>query len=226
MFFFGLVPTYSSAQNQPNTFVGLKSGKVLYPESIALRERGFGGSYLILDGRDQVLLSDILFFQNQDGYFIYEPIEGANRSSLMRREFQGRITLFTITRVVYNTNFDPYRTNNFRNNGSSRERTEYYFRKDNGIVQRYNYRNLRIALSDNPESLAILQEVGRRRFLMYSLYGAGGAIAVYSMLQTLQDGTIPLSTWLGVGLLTVPTFLGSGIDAKMEQALLLYNKSY
>ncbi|MEL6536423.1 MAG: hypothetical protein AAFQ98_13485 [Bacteroidota bacterium] len=216
----------AQAQNQPAFFVGLKSGKVLYPESIALRERGFGGSYLIIDGRDQILLSDILSFQNQDGYFIYEPIEGANRSSLMRREFQGRISLYTITRVVYNNNFDPYRGNTFRNNGGFRERTEFYFRKDNGVVQRYNYRNLKLALSDNPESYALLQEVGRRRFIMYSLYAAGGVVSIYSMLQTLQDGRIPLSTWVGVGLLTVPTFLGSGIDAKMEQALLLYNKTY
>jgi len=221
----GLLPGTTLAQNQPSFFVGLKSGKVLYPESIALRERGFGGSYLIVDGRDQVLLSDILFFQNQDGYFIYEPIEGANRSSLMRREFQGRITLYSITRVVYNSNFDPYRGNNFRNNGNLRERTEYYFRKDNGVVQRYNFRNLKMALSDNPESYAILQEVGRKRFLMYTLYTAGGVIAVYSMLQTLTDGRFPLSTWVGVGLLTAPTFLATGVDAKMEQALLLYNKA-
>ena len=226
-----LFPATASAQSD-NTrfFVGLRDGRVLDAETISIRERGFGGSYLIVDGRDQVLLTDVLYFQNQDGYFIHEPIEGSNRSTLMRREFDGRIAMYSVTQVVYNSPNginNNYRYNNgFNQNQGWREKTTYYFRKDNGPVQRYNYRNLKYELSDNPESAALLQEVGRQRFAMYGLYVAGAGVSIWSMLRTLTEGSVPISTWIGLGLLTVPTFVGGSIDTKMEQAVLLYNKAY
>lgn len=223
-----LVTTKVIGQTQPTGpvyFVGLKSGKVLTAQSISLRERGFNSSYLILDGQEQILLDQVLYFQNQDGYFVYEPIEGARRSTLLRREFEGNISMYTVTRMVYSSNnISPYDNFGRRGRGSYREKTEFYFRKGNGPIQRYNYRNLKVALSDNPESMAILQSIGRVRFTMYVMYGAGAGLTLWGLLSFTRDGRLPVVTYIGMALLLVPNFFGRNVDEKLEQALLIYNR--
>lgn len=207
-------------------YAGLTNGDILYAQSITLRERSFNNSYLIIDGRDQVLLEDVLYFKNQEGYFVYEPVENSSRRKLMKREFQGPITLYSVTKVVYNgnNNFDPYYGYGGYSGGNFREKTDYYFRKENGPIVNYTYRNLKMALADSPEAMAIVQEVGRTRFIMYSLYVGGGALTLYGALITLTSGGIPPYTWAGIVMLAIPNFLSGRVDSKMEQAMLLYNK--
>lgn len=221
-------PIFAQPTDQSPYFVGLTNGKVIYCQSINLRDRSFGGDYLIIDGKDQVLLESVLYFQSPQGYFINEPIEGAARPTLMMREFDGNISLYSVTTVVYNGNnyYDPMWGASRPGPGNYREKTTYYFRKGNGVIQRYNFRNLKTALSDNPDSMALLQDVGRTRFIIYTLYAAGGAMTLYGLTD--RNSTRLISPWLwgGLAALAIPNFLGAGTDAKLEQAVLLYNRTY
>lgn len=238
------VPAPAPQQERPPRYrIGLTNGAVYAADDVEMRQPAIGRSYLLLNGQQRFELDQIKFFDDETGHYIRTNLPGSHRMATMRREKTGRISTYSITSQqympgAYGSPFGygygggygrfgyPYGgmgMGGYPYNGYRTVKTEY-FSKDGGPVQDMSYRNLSVALSDNPGSAEVLRDVSRLRRFSTAGYVVGGGLLAAGMLSTLNGNSrgLPL-VLVSVPVLLIPTFLSGSQARKLQQAVQLYN---
>ncbi|RTQ50723.1 hypothetical protein EJV47_08815 [Hymenobacter gummosus] len=232
-----------AAPAQPRYRIGLVNGAVYAADDVEMRQPAIGRSYLLLNGQQRFELDQIKFFDDETGHYIRTNLPGSRRMATMRREKTGRISTYSITSQQYSPGaFGPYGYGygygfgrfgypygglpyggGYPYGGYRTVKTEY-FSKDGGPIQDMNYRSLRVALSDNPGSAELLQDVARLRRFSTAGYIVGGGLLAAGMLNTFNGAQrISPLVFLSVPVLLVPTFLSGSQSKKLKQAVQMYN---
>jgi hypothetical protein len=228
---------------QPRYRIGLINGAVYAADDVEMRQPALGRSYLLLNGQQRFELDQIKFFDDETGHYIRTALPGSRRQATLRREKTGRISTYSITSQQYSPgSFGPYGYGygyglgrfgypygmspygaGYPYGGYRTVKTEY-FSKDGGPIQDMNFRNLSVALSDNPGSADLLRDVARLRRMSTAGYVLGGGILAAGMLTTFSGDSrgLPL-VLVSVPVLLVPTFLSGSQAKKLKQAVQLYN---
>lgn len=230
-------------ERPPRYRIGLTNGAVYAADEVEMRQPAIGRSYLLLNGQQRFELDQIKFFDDETGHYIRTNLPGSRRMATMRREKSGRISTYSITSQQYTPGgfggpfgygyggmgygrfgypygggFGGYPYGGYRT-----VKTEY-FSKDGGPVQDMSYRNLSVALSDNPGSAEVLRDVSRLRRFSTAGYVVGGGLLAAGMISTLNGNNrgLPL-VLVSVPVLLIPTFLSGSQARKLQQAVQLYN---
>jgi hypothetical protein len=217
--------------------VGLKNGRVIRAYDVEIKQPVFGRSFLLLDGQQRLDLSEIRYYEDETGHYVRTTLPNSRRETTLRRDRQGRISLYSITSTQYNGSgfgspyggFGGFGRYGYGGYGPSYRtvKTEY-FSKDNGPVENLTLRNLAIATADNPGSSALLAKArSYQRITTLSYVAAGGLIAA-GLFSTLRPGDSGLAVsplvYAGAPLLIVPLIIGSKQQNSIRQAILLYNR--
>lgn len=208
--------------------VGLKNGRIIYANSIELKEPVFKPSYLLVNDNDKYDIKNISYYQDKTGYYLWSKIDGYSEDLRLKRELSGKIN--TYSRIATQYAHSQY-------GGTVSTVKIEYFQKDKGEVRKINYENLNLALSDNTESKLKLKEVNRLRALniISAVVGGGLIIGGVTHMQNLnkQDGPPPYEDvsvkfsplfFIGAATLTIPLFTGKPRKQKMKEAIEVYNR--
>lgn len=230
-------PYVLGGSTQPTRYqVGLKNGAVYNAYDVEVKQPLFGRNFLLLDGQRRVELSEVGFYENENGHFVRTTLPRSSREATLRREKTGRISLY----ATYNTSYSPggYGMPGFGyggfgyggfggypyGSGYRTTKTEY-FSKDNGPIQNLNARNLALATADNAGAQALLAQARRYQTSTTIAYVAGGGLLLYGLLQSFQSTSTGISpvTYAAIPVLIVPLILQSKQAAAQRQAIALYN---
>jgi hypothetical protein len=179
-------------------FSGVKlsyASPILQPSSFQLDDKNFEAS-------------EVAFFRNYHGYFanlnkIYN--DRAERYALRIKE--GKINLFE------EVEFEAYAEENLaipeggNNEMLATNESFQYFSKGDGEVKKANYRNLRLALADNPESKKEMNVFRNFRYAQIGLAAAGVGILAYEMVRqndavnTSSDESIRFTPMVALGII-------------------------
>ncbi|OON67413.1 hypothetical protein B0919_18285 [Hymenobacter sp. CRA2] len=228
----------------PRYRIGLQSGAVYAADDVELREPALGRAYLLLNGQQRFELDQIKFFDDETGHYIRTTLPGSRRMATLRREKTGRISTYSITSQQYSPNsYGPYSPYGYGFGrfgypsyggypyggygspyGGYRTVKTEYFSKDGGPIQDMSYRNLSVALSDNPGSAELLRDVTRLRRMSTAGYVVGGGMLAAGLLSTFSaNQRVSPLLFISVPVLLVPTFLSGSQAKKLKQAVQLYN---
>ncbi|UYZ57538.1 hypothetical protein [Hymenobacter latericus] len=230
---------------QPRYRIGLKSGQVYAADDVELRQPVIGRSYLLLNGQQRFDLDQIKFYQDETGHYIRTTLPGSRREATLRREKQGRISTYSITSQSWSPGgfggpwgYGPYGYGmgrygfgspwgmaGYPYGGGYRTVKTEYFSKDGGPIQDMNFRNLSVALSDNPGSAELLRDAARLKRVSTAGYIVGGGMLVAGMLNTFSGNAQRISPllFISVPVLLVPTFVSGSQANKLKQAVQMYN---
>jgi len=230
-------PYVMGGSTQPTRYqVGLKNGAVYNAYDVEVKQPLFGRNFLLLDGQRRVELSEVGFYENENGHFVRTTLPRSSREATLRREKTGRISLY----ATYNTSYAPggYGMPGFGyggfgyggfggypyGSGYRTTKTEY-FSKDNGPIQNLNARNLALATTDNAGAQALLAQARRYQTSTTIAYVAGGGLLLYGLLQSFQNTSTGISpvTYAAIPVLIVPLIFQSKQAAAQRQAIALYN---
>ena len=224
LIFFFCLPLFASAQvgsdNDPRThFIGLQNGEKVYAKRVQLKNPFLKGSYFLLDDTLRYPLSSVKYYQNDNGYFL-------------------RISKYYVSKTFYNNMYGPYGGYGGYGYGGfggygygmPSSRNIYFFTKDDGPLQNYNFENLREALGDNPGSVALLNQYRKGKYVETGLSIAGAAILIYGMSQTFKSyqtsqngGSVAPTVYVGAAVISIPWISGLFKKDKITQAVELYN---
>ncbi|WP_400192107.1 hypothetical protein [Hymenobacter sp. B81] len=217
--------------------LGLKSGQVYAADDVEVRQPVFGRSYLLVNGQQRFDLDQVKFFEDETGHYVRTMLPGSRREATLRRDKTGRISTYSITTQQYQPGGfgGPYGYGRYGGfggpwggypyGGYRTVRTEY-FSKDGGPIEEMSFRNLSVALSDNPGSAETLRDVARLRRISTAGYVAGGGLMAAGLLSTFSGANQRISPlmFLSVPVLLVPSILSGSQHRKLRQAVTLYNR--
>jgi len=231
-------PYVMGGSTQPTRYqVGLKNGAVYNVYDVEVKQPLFGRNFLLLDGQRRVELSEVGFYENENGHFVRTTLPRSSREATLRREKTGRISLY----ATYNTSYAPggYGMPGFGyggfgyggfggypyGGGGYRTTKTEYFSKDNGPIQNLSARNLALATTDNAGAQALLAQARRYQTSTTIAYVAGGGLLLYGILQSFQATSTGISpiTYAAIPVLIVPLIFQSKQAAAQRQAIALYN---
>ena len=167
-------------------YVHLKDGSTVHAGKIELVNSFTQGKYLRLENNRQVPLSEVRDFNGQQGDFAIGNSNG--QYDLYKLETEGpRISLYSHCDYETETVFASISPGGpqFPTTLNSRAKS-YYFRKNNSDIQRLTYRNLTLAVRDDPASLGELRLAHTNLFIGIGLFTAGLAMAVADIHHTIQ----------------------------------------
>jgi hypothetical protein len=230
-------PYVLGGSTQPTRYqVGLKSGAVFNAADVEVKQPLFGRNFLLLDGQRRVELSEVGFYENENGHFVRTTLPRSSREATLRREKTGRISLY----ATYNTSYTPggygmpgmgyggFGYGGFGGypygSGYRTTKTEY-FSKDNGPIQNLNARNLALATTDNAGAQELLAQARRYQTSSTIAYVAGGGLLLYGLVQSFQGSSTGISPvmYAAIPVLIVPLIFQSKQAAAQRQAIALYN---
>lgn len=99
-----------------------------------------------------------------------------------------------------------------------------YFSKDQGAVLPASARNLKVAMSDDPQALDILQQ---RQLLAFSQVGfaaAGLAVAGVSLARAEEGEGLPTGVYVGAAIAAVSWIPHFARRSMLDQAIRVYNR--
>jgi len=216
--------------------VGLRNGQVLRAYDVEVKQPVFGRSFLLVDGLQRYDLNDVRYYDDETGHYVRTTLPNSRRETTLRRDRQGRISLYSITSTQYAGNGfgNPYGYGGFGRyygyGGYPMYRTvkTEYFSKDNGPVQNMTIRNLAIATADNPGSSALLAKARSYQRLTTLSYVAAGGVMLAGLFTTLNPNSsgpaISPLIYAGIPLLIVPLVVGGKQQTSIRQAIALYNR--
>ncbi len=213
-------------------FIELYNGERVYARKLQYKSPLFKQNHFLLDDTLRFKPEEVKVFQNTEGYFA-RVNAGRRFSDFAQRERTGRISTFFVLRTDYNTygpgvgmgmgGFGRYGYGGY---GYPTQRKVYYYSKDNGPLEPLTYRNLRVALSDNPGSLESLQKYKSAQTLQTGMYVAGAGIIGVGLYQQFKGGqTSSFSPLLlvGLGVSLLPQLLKFTSKDRLSEAIELYN---
>jgi len=237
------LPLFSFSQvrsdDDPRThFVGLANGQKVYARRVQLKSPFLKSNYFLLDDSIRYEVSTVRYYQNENGFFlkISDPYGGTD--DFAQRVLSGRISKYYVSKTFYN-NYSPYGPYGYGRYGyggfggygwgNSSRRNIYFFSKDNGELQSYNYNNLREALRDNPGSLELMDQYRKSKYLETGVSLAGAGLLIYGFTQSFRNSAnttgfqVNPAVYAGAALISIPWFTGIFKKDKLTQAVELYN---
>ncbi|WP_242926200.1 hypothetical protein [Pontibacter vulgaris] len=216
----------ANAQNEPNQqgryYVQLQNGQIVYADKLKFKTPIFKQDYFLLNDSMQFRLDAVKAYQNADGYYARVGY-GSRANAFAKRILHGpRISkYYTTTYDYYNMGYSPY---GYGMGAPSRRRV-YFFSKDDGPLQSFNYGNLQEALSDNASSMVMLKRYKSERFLTTGLSVLGAGIAAFGVYSSSNNsnGSLSPAVYAGVGVAAIPFVLQLFQKDKLTQAIELYN---
>lgn len=179
-----LINNLSYCQNQ-KYFTRLFSGETIYAINIEFISKTFSKSYFLVNG-NEIQKETVKFYKNYDGFFVNtKNLNLSGTSNFAKREISGNINLFGKEYTTYTTAMD---SNGMMMGGFATNATiSYYYNKGEfGDLKKSNYKNLKVDLSDNPNSMSHLNKfksVKQRETLLYFLGGAIMTVGVSSLIN-------------------------------------------
>lgn len=210
-------------------YVDLQTGERVYARRIQFKSPLFKGNYFLLDDSLKYAPEMVKSYQTPEGYFA--RISGGKRSSdFAQRQSTGRISTYFTYRTDYSNmypgmgiGYGGYRYGGL-GYGMPTQRRVYYFSKDNSELQPLNYQNLRVAVSDNAGSMAVLQKYKQGKVTQTVMYIAGAALMIGGLTQSSGNGISPL-VYVGAGVSILPALLQFTRKDRLSEAIELYNYS-
>ena len=232
-------PYIMGGSTQPARYqVGLKSGAVYNVYDVQVKQPLFGRNFLLLDGQRRVELSEVGFYENENGHFVRTTLPGSSREATLRREKTGRISLY----ATYNTSYSPgyggigmggfgmggfggYGMGGYPGYGGYRTTKTEYFSKDNGPIQNLSSRNLALATADNAGAQQLLAQARQYQTFTTGAYVVGGGLLIAGLLQSLQANSTGISPlfYAAIPVLIVPLIFQGKQASAQRQAIALYN---
>ena len=240
LFYLFCLPFFSFSQNgsdnDPRTqFVGLANGQQVYARRVQLKSPFLKSNYFLLDDSIRYEVSAVRYYQNENGFFlkISDPYGGTD--DFAQRVISGRISKYYVSKTFYN-NYNPYGYGRYGYGGfggygmgGSNRRNIYFFTKDNGDLQSYNYNNLREALRDNPGSLQLMDQYRKSKYVETGVSLAGAGLLIYGFTQSFRNSAntagfqVNPTVYAGAALISIPWLTGIFKKDKLTQAVELYN---
>ncbi|WP_412465689.1 hypothetical protein [Pedobacter sp. KLB.chiD] len=191
----------SQQLNESRNFLYFFSDSTAYAQKIKLRPDFTGGWSLRADSR-RVPVSQVKFFNNQDGFFANtRKFNLLGQASFAERIIEGKLNVYQ--EVIYDDvpledeyfGFGDYRRQAVNN--------RMFINKGYSDLKKVNYRNLNEAMADNPNSLALLNRYRHTKLTGIAMYVAAGAAIIASGV-TLMAGSGLKQT--GTGFHGMPTY--------------------
>lgn len=171
-------------------YVHLLDGTTLHSNTVRLVNSLTRGKYLLLDNSRRIPLDSARDFKGWQGTFAVGKIDGYD--DVFRLQNEGRhISLYS--KCYYGTETtwsspapgEPQTPTTI----ATRESAWFFRKGPDGDVERVSVRNLRMAMSDNPASLAQLKVAGTNLDVSIGLLAAGAGMIVAGIIQTHQRNT-------------------------------------
>ena len=220
-----LAPALATAQPLQDHVV-LVSGDTLRGE-VEIKEPFLRSAYVSLDDSARYRFNDVL--EVKDGVDYYAVGQGGpfNGTMLVKRVRRGRMDLYEkVTQNPDSWVMGPNGAQTFRPGGQTKHQ---FFRKSGCAVQKASPSNLRSAMHDDAQALAILDRRDRLGYVQWGLVGVGAGVAILGATQsefaepddgnpfTEEDTGASISPLLFVG---VGIMAGSWIPHLMREPLL------
>lgn len=194
-------------------FIELNGGEKIHVTSLELIQEKYEKPYLKSDKGDIYTIDQISSFQNDDGYFILNTLT-KNRNDFAKRVLNGRIAIYK---------YDL--TANYIQTGQNNSRDYFAYQKYDSPLKQMIYENLIVDLSNNPESMRVLNKIKRAKNISPFYYVFGGVCILTSgvLFNTNQsDLTTPLFL-TGVGFFSIPWIINAKRQKRMQDAIKIYN---
>ncbi|WP_316748083.1 hypothetical protein [Pedobacter gandavensis] len=217
------------AQDSKN-FLYLFSDSIIYAQKVQLRP-DFSGYWQFRADSRRVPISQVKFFNNEDGFFANtRRFSLAGESQFSERIVAGKINLFQ------ERPYDPEAFHRPYHYGMERDRLQIaalsmYYNKGFGDLKRVRYRNLMKDMADHPQSMQFLKDYRKSSQLSKIISVTAGA-AIIAGVATLLTGGYSESSFTNSSIL-----MGGGIvlatggylihlsgKKNIEKAITNYNK--
>lgn len=164
-----------------NEYLVLAQGDTLRGD-VDIRDPFLGAPRVVLNDSTEYPLDQVVEVNNAEGNYAVTRTGLTSSPTLVRRVEAGRISLYSRTITHAGTwTPGPNGTQTYSGGGSS---TYEYFRVGTGQVQDASTSNLRTAMADSPEALAIINRHRNLGIAQYALLGAGLIVAVVGVTQS------------------------------------------
>ena len=226
--FLSLILIFSSTQlyAQSGDYIELRDGTIVEGE-VKISERLFRSSRIIINDTTYYPLNEVMAYKQDGEYYRRIGLNFNTGNQFAMRTEKGNIDLYERMEYSYSNNWvpGPNGTMMFMGGGFNGNNVQY-FAKDSGPVLKANARNLKTALSDNPQSMSYLKK--RDGLTAVQVIGIIGGIAIAGASISAQaDKENPDFTgaFLGVGVVTgsawIPFFAKQDL---VRKAIEEYNR--
>ncbi|MFD1756030.1 hypothetical protein ACFSC6_12525 [Rufibacter sediminis] len=219
-------------------FIELHNGERVYASRLQFKSPVFKQNFFLLDDTLKYAPETVKYFQSQEGYFARVDA-GRRFSNFAQREQAGRISTYFVYRTDYNSyapgigigmgRYGGYGMGGYGMGGYGypTQRRVYYFEKEKGALQPLTYKNLRVALSDNPGSMESLQEYKRGQNIQTGMYVAGAGLMVAGITQQFRgsnySGKVSPLLLVGAGISLLPQLIRLVKKDRLSEAIDIYN---
>lgn len=222
----------SLAQMQPE--VGLKTGQIIHPTLLKLKNPFLGKSYLLLDETQKIKLDEVDYYQTTSEYFIVRSV-GFSSSTPLKRIEAGEIAVYEYMRIV--SSAAPMGPNGMMGMSSTQRRIDHYYTKDGGSLQFLSLKNLKKDLDGYPPSLLKLKKARSQKLIKWGLWITGGAMVIAGLNQMVNEAneggppyekgpSVNAPFVIGMGMMVVPFFIHASQGENLMDAVRLYNAHY
>jgi hypothetical protein len=222
------------AQSEPSLLVGLRNGKVLYPNTLDYVSKTFGTDHLVVNDTTMYPIREVKYYQDETGYYVWTSIGGFGGETKLRREIDGKVKTFTGFQSTYTPGMY---TGGMYTGGMHSTKKLQYFQKGNGLIKKVSYENLQYDLKDSQPSMAKLGEVKKMRDGATAAYVLSGAVLLGGLIHTAKlneqegpppyEATLKISPAFFVGVigLAIPSFTKNSREEKLIKAIKIYNQN-
>ena len=181
-------------------FLSLTNGKFMTANTLKFEESYYKGGFLLVDGKTQVNLGEVEYYQNTEGYFRQYDLNGTGRKTWFKREEVAKLPIYSRLDVNYRNHYlvaaqaiqsihQPYAVTPVLL-GPSYNKT-YYFQSGNNAPQKFTYANLANVVNDNPKSLQILNKGHNAAIARTLLWIAGATMLTVGAVRGTCNTDIP-----------------------------------
>lgn len=190
--------------DESRNFIYLNSDSVVYASKIRLRPDFLDSWQLRADSR-RFNTDRVKFYNNEDGFFANtRKLDYGSYGSFSERIVQGRINLYQ--QIIY----DPLvydRYSRFRHGRATAADVSLYYNKGYQDLKKVNYRNLKVDMADNAESIALLNVYRKKTNTGTLLYATAGASIIAGLITFVTRGH-EITSEPGFGGHNFPTYKG------------------
>jgi hypothetical protein len=184
------------SQSDSLYYVHLLDGTTLYSNKVRVVNSLTLGKYLLLDSNRRITLDSARDFKGWQGTFAIGAIDGIYDAFRLQNEGR-RISLYSKCYYETETTWwspapgEPQTPTTI----TSREKAWFFRKGPTGEIERVTPGNLRIAMADNPASLAQLKIAGVNLGIGIGLFAAGAGTVIAGFIETHQRNTDAYDTY-------------------------------
>jgi hypothetical protein len=216
-----LFPGFLSGQidEKPKKFLCLFPDSMIYASDIKYHRQSLGKDYFIVDSL-RIYSGSVKFYNNETGFYAQNE-----NGDFIRMIKEGRVNLFEYKFTTYQPApgyYNPYTGIYFPSlNPPIQETfTKYYYNKGFGDLKKVNYQNLKIDLSDNPESMFHIIKYKSLRKAQISTFIIGSACMfgplIVSNITGTQNSKLASASFIGGVCVGILAFSASGVIKYIE----------